>query len=170
MGHVLHAIAASLTRSKRLRPIIQGSTARLADPTLAVVKTELDATYGEEIDARARNNLEIYLLADAYVLASGGSSDRDMLIARGGFFKQSLAAFALMSVAAIAGVLRGGLLVQTQPGRVYPLGFWVSLAVAVAAVVVVELFRSRFGFYHRVKIDNTLRHFLALRAKERHKP
>ena len=166
MGHVVHAIAAALTQSKRLRSMIQGSSERLTDPVASVVKSELDAAYGDGIDAKGRSNLDVYLLADAYVLASGGGVERDILIAREGFFKQSVAAFALMTVLLIAADLGGGVLVQTRPGGLYPLGFWASLVLTAVAVGITALFRLRFGFYHRIKINNTLRLFLALRAKK----
>lgn len=170
MGHVAHAIAAALTQSKLLRSVIQAPTERLTDPVATVVKRELDAAYGDSIDAKSRSNLDVYLLADAYVLASGGGVERDMLIAREGFFKQSVAAFALMTVTLIAADLRGGVLMQTRPGAVYAFGLGPSLLFTAVALGILALFRLRFGFYHRIKINNTLRLFLALRAKERHKP
>ena len=166
MGHVAHAIASAMTTSKRWKPIIQARTERLADPTRAVVRAELDRTYGTDIQAKTLNNLDTYSLADAYIVATGGSSERDMLIAREGFFKQSVTAFAVMSAVSMSSLFKGGLIIQTQPGRVYSLGAAMSIAAVFSAVVVTILFRSRFGFFHRVKINNTLRHFLAIRAKE----
>ena len=170
MGHVAHATAAALTQSKRLRSVIQAPTERLTDPVATVVKRELEAAYGDSIDAKSRSNLDVYLLADAYVLASGGGVERDMLIAREGFFKQSVAAFALMIITLIAADLRGGVLIQTRPGAAYAFGFWASVLFTAVAVGITALFRLRFGFYHRIKINNTLRLFLALRAKEKRTP
>lgn len=168
MGHVAHAVAAGVT--KRARWLIQAATKRLAEPIASVVKSELNATYGEAIDAANCSKLDVYLLADAYVLASGGGAERDMLIAREGFFKQSVAAFALVTIVLVATDVRGGVLVQTRPGALYPLGLCPSLLMTVIVFGITALFRLRFGFYHRIKIDNTLRLFLALRAKERQRP
>jgi hypothetical protein len=168
MGHVAHAVASGIT--KRAKRLIQAPTKRLAEPIASVVKSELDATYGEAIHAANLSKLDVYMLADAYVLASGGGAERDMLIAREGFFKQSVAAFALVTLVLLAADARGGVLVQTRPGVVYGLGFLPSVLVTVFVIAIAALFRLRFGFYHRIKIDNTLRLFLALRAKERRTP
>jgi hypothetical protein len=165
MGHVAHAVAAGMT--KRARRLIQAPTRRLSEPTLSIVKQELNATYGDAIDGANRTNLDVYMLADAYVLASGGGVERDILIAREGFFKQSVAAFALAALVLVIADFRGGVLVQTRPGDVYALGFWPSVLATLSVAGITALFRLRFGFYHRIKIDNTLRLFLALRAKER---
>ncbi len=167
MGHVVHAIASWLTESKLFRFLVQSPRPRLTDPLNSLVRTELDRSYGDTVDAKNRTGLEIYLLADAYVVASGGATERDMLIAREGFYKQSVAAFALMALVLVACDVRGGVLVQTQPGHVYPLTFWPSAFLTAVAAGILGLFRLRFGFYHRIKINNTLLLFAALRSKER---
>ncbi len=167
LGHVAHAIVGSLMPSKRWRSIVMAPRERLAGPVASLVHQELDATYGERFDSKSRIPLDVYLLADAYVVASGGSVERDMLVAREGFFKQSVVAFMMTAAVLVAADLYGGLVVQTRPGAFYPLGPFPSLALTVAVVTTAALFRLRFGFYHRIKINNTLRLFLALRVKER---
>jgi hypothetical protein len=165
LGHIAQGIASTLTKSKRFRTLIQAPFDRLADPIAGAVRDELNAAYGDRIDAKSRDNLDTYLLADAYILAAGGNVEREMLIAREGFFKQSVAALALMTFTLGVAAVRGGLQIQTAPGSIHAVAFWPTILLTVASLAVTLLFRLRFGFYHRVKINNTLRLFLALRVR-----
>lgn len=166
LGQACHAIASWLTEHRRLRAVVQASRERLSPAMFGAVRAELEAAYG--LSTRiAEDTLESYLLADAYVIAAGAGTERDVVTAREGFFKQSIVAFMLLAIALMAAVIGGGARFQTQPGMISLLPFWPTVAFAVATVAIGLLFRMRFGFYHRIKINNTMLLFLALRARER---
>jgi hypothetical protein len=172
MGQVSHAIASWLTESKRLRTVIQAPRERLAPPLYSAVRAELEAAFGPRVDLdRSTGALEPFLLADAYLTAVGAGAERDLLSAREGFFKQSVVAFAVLALVLLgAAVAAGGATVQSRPGVLTGLRFWPTLLSALLVASVAALFRLRFGFYHRVKMNNTMLLFLAHRSKERNKP
>lgn len=164
MGQVGHAVASWCTESKKLRSIIQASRERLRPSLYSSVRTELEAAYGLQL-GKDCGTLEPYLLADAYLAAAGASADRDLMAAREGFFKQSVIAFALLAVVLVAALVEGGASVQSRPGAISALGMRPTLLVAALAMSIAAAFRLRFGFYHRIKMNNTMLLFLAHRAK-----
>ena len=167
-GQASHAVASLLTESKRCRTWIQAPRERLGAPLYATVRAEVDAAYGRSVKTTgAADTLEPYLLADAYVVAAGAGVERDLLTAREGFFKQAIVAFVALAVVLVLCLLAGGAVVQTRPGLLTPLGFWPTLTLTALTIGVCALFRLRFGFYHRIKMNNTMLLFLALRARER---
>lgn len=168
MGQVGHAIASWCTESKKLRRIIQAPRERLTPTLYAAVRAELETTYGRGLRiTQDAGTLEPYLLADAYLAAAGASADRDLMIAREGFFKQSVVAFAALASTLVAALVAGGARIQSRPGALTEIGLWPTLLLAVVTIAVSAAFRLRFGFYHRIKMNNTMLLFLAHRAKGR---
>jgi hypothetical protein len=168
MGQISHAIASSLTEAKKLRPLIQAPRERLSAPLYAAVRAELDAAYGAGIElSRGTTTLEPYLLADAYLTVAGAGAERDLLMAREGFFKQSVVAFAILTLVLVAATVTGGAEIQSRPGLLNAVSLWPSFLAALLVGLVTAMFRLRFGFYHRIKMNNTMLLFLAHRAKER---
>ena len=167
-GQLTHGCASALTEASRLRRFIQVPRARLEGVLLNAVRVELKAAYGAAIDnLNVTDNLSLFLLADAYVVASGAGAERDLLTAREGFFKQSVVAFAILTFVMFACVLAGGASIQTHPGLIVRVSGWLTAAACVLLLATALVFRLRFGFYHRIKINNTMLLLLAIRARER---
>jgi hypothetical protein len=163
LGHVSHALGSLIVQKKRewfdsnqyaLDAIVMKRAAEEISATFGIVPTE-----GELLSQG-----EIYLLADSYIVASGGSAERDVLIARDGFFKASMSAAFVLTVALLSTIVVGTK-VQTTPGIFLTLGRAKVLPLTLLLGLLVWLFRSRFAFFNQIKKTNTLRTFLALRRK-----
>ncbi|MBP7620182.1 MAG: hypothetical protein KA745_04360 [Gemmatimonadales bacterium] len=166
-GQAAHAVASSVTES-RFRKVIQASREKLSSELYARMLSELEAVYGKEALPKAeKGNLEAYLLADSYLVAAGRGADRDVLLAREGFFKQSVVAAVALLVVLASSLAVGGVAVQPSPGVRTPVAWWPTMTATLLALAVVLLFRLRFGFYHRIKMNNTFLLFLAVRVTER---
>lgn len=125
-------------------------------------------TFGFEIGGEKSEHLskgEIFLLADSYIVASGGSTERDILMAREGFFKGSAVAFALLSFICFSGFLIPTK-IQLQPGSFVSLTRWNVAGVCSFTFLLTFLFIRRFVFFNCVKNTNSLLTFLALRQKD----
>ncbi len=168
LGQLSHAVAAAVTESRRHRALIQAPRGRLSPKLSHAVRSELARAYGSADDFLADDDrLEAYLLADAYVSAAGSGADRDVLVAREGFFKQSIVAFVLVAAVLTAGAVAGGIRLQPRPGAMISIPVSWTAGTALSTFGAVYLLRLRFGFYHRIKLNNTLLLFLAIRARER---
>lgn len=113
------------------------------------------------------STLENYLLADSYILASGCEDERNSLMVREGFFKSSTTAFALLALTIWASLFVGGLRIQVDAGQIQGMGGGLTVFLAVVATMVFFLFRDRFNYYNRMKLNNTYLLFLAYREKDR---
>lgn len=140
---------------------------RLSSPLLERVQEVAKDTYGVKLgDGEKLDTLELYLLADSYVVASGGSIERDVLMAREGSFKASMVAFGFLSLVLFSSLIVGGTKIQAQPGTFTRLTWITTTALAVVTLCLTLLFRRRFVFFNRVKVNNALLAFLALREKD----
>jgi hypothetical protein len=168
LGHISHSIASWVASSKRGRAVLRTSPDRLNPALCAAARAEISVAYGiGDDDRESLSRLEAYLLADAYLVAAGASAERDLLVAREGFFKQSVVAFAVLGLACAITALAGGVVIQTRPSVLTPMSFWTTCLATCAAASTAALFRLRFGFFHRIKVDNTMLLFLAHRVRER---
>jgi len=125
-------------------------------------------TFGFEANDEKVEHLskgEVFLLADSYIVASGGSTERDILMAREGFFKTSAVAFALLSLICLSGLIIQTK-IQIQPGNFVLLTRWNVAGVCVFTFFLTLLFIRRFVFFNCVKNTNSLLTFLALRQKD----
>ncbi len=93
LGHVSHSIASWISGSERGRALLRTSPKRMNAELCAAARSELNVAYGLNEEVRdALTRLEVYMLADAYLVAAGASAERDLLVTREGFFKQSVLA------------------------------------------------------------------------------
>ncbi|HLA09565.1 MAG TPA: hypothetical protein VJ023_03045 [Pyrinomonadaceae bacterium] len=110
------------------------------------------------------SRIDVYLLTDNYVLASGGSVEREMLTAREGFFKSSMVAFAVLGATFFASLFSRLPRIQVQPEHfILPTRLSIVM-LAFTFLALSWLFRERFIFFNRAKNNNALLTFLALRS------
>lgn len=161
LGQVSHAIGSVL--KNRLYRWFTDRNNRLSDPIYGRVQTAVQEAYSIPLCSEQRlDALETYMLADQYLAAFGASGERDVLMAREGFHKASMVAFALLSLAVVGSLLVGGARIQTEPGASIQLSPVATLVVGVAGLGCAALFRGRFAFFNRVKINTVLLSFLAV--------
>jgi hypothetical protein len=136
------------------------------------VVTVVHETYGLADGGDGQNSIpqsNIFLLADSYIVAAGGSAERDIMMAREGFFKTSAVAFMLLG-----GVIFSGLFIplkiQLQPAAYVTFTWGKALALDLTVVVLAVLFIRRYVFFNCVKTNNILLTFLALRQRDAAKP
>jgi len=113
-------------------------------------------------DERDLTTLEIYLLADSYVIASGKTVEREVLQAREGFYKASMVAMAALSIAFFFAAIFGGAVVQFGAKSVEEFSRLSTLLLGLMGLLLTLVFRRGFRFFNRVKINNTILLFMAL--------
>jgi hypothetical protein len=113
------------------------------------------------------HSLDKYLLADSFILTEGFGEERMSLMVREGFFKTSMFAFLISTLVSIGSLFVGGLSIQTEVGKITAIGIIPTLICAVLSFGITALFRDRFIFYNRIKINNTALIFLACYAKKK---
>jgi hypothetical protein len=162
LGHVSHGLAAWL---KLTKPGWFKDGAYTLTPAIRKRVTEaLKKVYGLEVKEEDLSRLEVYLLADNYILANGGSVERDILTAREGFFKASMTALALVTIALPLSLFTAPRF-QISPGSyIFPSTITVVVFTA-CAVLLTALFRRRFIFFNCAKNNNALLTFLALTVR-----
>jgi len=112
---------------------------------------------------------ELYLLADSYIVANGGSVERDIITAREGFFKAAMASLSILSIALVASLLSEAR-VQIS-SKVYIEIDRIGLVFIIVLVLLLAyIFRSRYTFFNCIKRNNAIRLFLAIRQKNMSKP
>jgi hypothetical protein len=165
LGQASHAVA-SWIKAKRYRWFDDRGSYRLSPEVADRVYEVILETYGIKPDGdRKLSKIDRYLLADSYIVASGGSVERDIMTAREGFFKASSVAFAALALTVLSTLFAPHTRVQTQPDVfIYPTRLSV-VALTAFLLLFVWLFRQRFIFFSCVKNNNALLTFLALRQK-----
>jgi hypothetical protein len=159
LGHVSHGLGAWV---KLKKPSLFRGTAYALNPDVRRrVVESLKNVYGLDTKDEDLSRLDVYLLADNYILAKGGSVERDILTAREGFFKASMTAFTILAIAILLTLLSVPRF-QTSPG-IYIVPSKVTVATLTAgSLLLVWLFRKRFIFFNSAKNNNALLTFLAL--------
>jgi hypothetical protein len=164
LGQTSHAIA-SIIKSKKHRWFNDRGRYSLNPQINKRVVTALKETYAIDLEPNQElSRLDVYLLADNYILASGGSVERDILTSREGFFKSSMIAFFVLGIAISSSLFSQMPRIQIQPTN-YVLPTRLSIVIiAVSFLLLSWLFRERFIFFNRAKSSNALLTFLALRS------
>jgi hypothetical protein len=165
LGQVSHATG-SWIKTKRYKWFYDSGGYRLHPEVIERVAQALQETYGLKLDEDKKlSNIDRYVLADSYVVASGGSVERDILTAREGFFKASVVAFVALALTTFSMLFARTPRFQTQPG-VYVTPNWIGIiTLTLLFLLIVWLFRQRFIFFNCIKTNNALLTFLALRQK-----
>jgi hypothetical protein len=165
LGQTSHAIGSWL-KAKRYKWFNDRGSYRLNSEIAERVSQILQETYGLEMERDKKlSKIDRYLLADSYIVASGGSVERDILMAREGFFKASMVAFAALALATFSTLFAPFPKFQVQPGTFIILKRISIITVTILLLLIVWLFRQRFIFFNCIKTNNALLTFLALRQK-----
>lgn len=165
LGHISHRIG-SLLKDKFWK-LFSDRSGRISPELLASVDKGIEEAYGLTLSAdKFKRPLERYQLADSYLVVSGGSNERDVLMALEGFQKGSMVAFLFLSLTLVSTLFAGGVSVQSSPGVYASLGAPVTAVFGFGFLVVSLLFRNSFLFYNRVKNNSILLEFLAVWKKE----
>lgn len=129
-----------------------------------IIINALKSTYHIQLAPNSElNDLQVTLLADNYVLAKGGSQERDIMIAREGFFKASMIAFGIFSLTSLVSVImKGKIVLQTVPGNITTLYCGAAIIILLISVFLTYLFMQRFIFFNRIRKNLSLLLFLAL--------
>lgn len=165
LGHVCH-ILATILKDKFYKLFI-GKEDRLSQPLYDHFRKSILNTFDIKLayEGEKLSTLENYLLADSYVIASGCSGERTSLLVREGFFKSSMISFSLMALFSWISLFFGGLKIQAELGKPTSIGITMTIVLAFLSTLVFLLFRDRFIFYNRIKLNNTALLFLACRQK-----
>lgn len=95
LGTIAHSVGSIL--KDWLPDFFSDKKSRLDQSILDRAKEMAKGLYGfTGEDERGLTTLEIYLLADSYVVASGKTVEREVLQAREGFYKASMVATAML--------------------------------------------------------------------------
>jgi len=166
LGQASHAVG-SWIKARRYKWFDDRGSYRLNPEIAERVQQVLQETYGLKLEGEKKlSKIDRYLLADTYILASGGSVERDILTAREGFFKASSVAFAVLALNIFSMLFAPHARIQVQP-NVFILPTRTSIvALTVLFVLLVWLFRQRFIFFNCIKNNNALLTFLALRQQK----
>ncbi len=165
LGHISHRIGSLL--KDRFWKLFLDRGGRISPELLASVDKGIEEAYGLTMTTdKAKRALERYQLADSYLVVSGGSNERDVLMALEGFQKGSMVAFLFLSLTLLSTLFVGGASVQPASGVYAPLGIWVTVIFGIGFFIVALLFRNSFLFYNRVKNNSILLEFLAAWKRE----
>jgi hypothetical protein len=164
LGQTSHALASRVSAKEKHR--LRNGSYQLGDSvTRRISETLIDTFKIEQDPNKPLSHSDMLLLADGYILASGGSVERDVLMAREGFFKSSAVAFALVGVVNLAVLLFSDFRLQTEPRKYVSLSYPGAVGLTVVMFLLSWIFLSRYRFFNCVKRNNILLTFLALRHK-----
>jgi hypothetical protein len=165
LGHAAFALSAVLRGSRFTRRWTKSKKHRLGGILSVRVQEVIAGVYGLPLESvQAMTSLEAFLLADSYVVAFGGSADRDIYMAREGFFKASMVAFALSAISFLTALFRGGAGIRVDRD-LYHLSSAGTLSMAIAFLAMAAICRTRYLFFNGVKITHTETVFLSLALK-----
>lgn len=166
LGQASHAIA-SLIKEKSYRWLGDRlGRYRLNQEVSERVSQVIQETYGLKLEQDKKlSKIDRYVLADSYIVASGGSVERDILMAREGFFKASMVAFAALALTVFSTLFASAARIQVQPEVFVFLTKTGIVSLTIILLLLVWLFWRRFIFFNCIKTNNTLLTFLALRQK-----
>lgn len=164
LGHVSHGLAAWLKLAKP--DWFKGGAYTLTPAIRNRVTESLKKVYGLEVKDDDLSRLDVYLLSDNYILANGGSVERDILTAREGFFKASMIALALVTIALPLSLFTVPRF-QISPGNYVLLSSITVIVLTACGLLLTALFRKRFIFFNCAKNNNAALTFLALAVKQK---
>jgi hypothetical protein len=164
LGHASHAIG-SLIKTKKFRWFNSRSYYRLNSEIDERITQVLQETYGLKLEADKKlSNIDKYLLADSYIIASGGSVEREILLAREGFFKATVISFSILGLIVLSTSFAPVSKVQVQPGVFVLPSILGVVSLTTLLLFLAWLFYRRFSFFNCVKNNYVLLTFLALRS------
>ncbi len=164
LGHASHRLGSVL--KERRRSWFSDTKRRLNPLLYERVCEALKLAYRIELPIdTSLSTLDTYILADNYITASEEWSEREVLMAREGFFKASMVGFGIVTVVFFVAMAFGGVRLQSVAGDYIELDPVATGVLAGIALFLTVLFRSGFLFYNRLKVNNTLITFLALFEK-----
>lgn len=138
----------------------------LSEPLYKTVKeTILDTFHLNSEEIGRVPTMERYLLADSYVIASGGENERASLLVREGFYKSSTVAFGAITLIFLISLFHGGMVIQIEVGNFQQLGNNFSLCMTILLGIMTVIFGNRYKFFNRMKICNTYILFLAYKER-----
>lgn len=118
-------------------------------------------------DENRLHTLDNYLLADSYILTEGCGDERMSLMVREGFFKTSMSAFLFLTIVLFSTLFVGGMVIQLDIDNALTFNLFSSIICTVICFGITLIFRDRFIFYNRIKINNTIMIFLAIIQKQK---
>lgn len=162
-GHLCH-ILSSLIKDKFFKHL--GQEYRQKSPIYKRFKTAVIDTF--KLDPKEdMESLDLYLLADSYIVAAGMSEERNSLLVREGFYKTATTSFGVMLITMFSSIFVGGIKLRLDPGVIQTLGIIPTIVFAAITLIVFFLFANRFSFYNRMKLQNTYNLFLAVIEREK---
>jgi len=168
LGQFSHRIASFLNNK---RPTwFENRDLRLMDSIYYHIRDLLAEFHSIEFKEGERiHSLETYLLADNYIIASGKTAERDSLIAREGFHKTSMIAFAILTVTALGTIFYGGLKLQFSSGVYVSLNIVGTIIASSFLLMITLVFWRGYAFFNRLKINNILLLAMTLRSLDKEK-
>ena len=107
------------------------------------------------------SRLERYILADNFNMVSGAENERASLVVREGFYKSSMVSLGIMTLIILFSLFSGGLAININNTDKIQLGLNFSLLLSILFFSLTIIFRNRYKFFNRLKINNTYIIFLA---------
>jgi len=159
LGHLCHRVGSYI--KDRYYKLFINNKDRLSPELMELIRKKLTKHYKIPVSKKL-NNLEIYILADGYIVAQGGSPERDILMAREGFYKASTVAFFLLTMTIFATLTTSGVAFSVVPNGLVRLNAWGTILAGLISLFITLVLRNGFVFYNRTKINNVLVSFLAL--------
>lgn len=163
LGHASHGTGSLLIDKKHKWFTYKGF--KLSPAVMRRVSQTINEAYRLEMEGDEKlPSAEAYFLADSYIVAHGGSTERDILTAREGFYKATMIAFAMLCVTLLS-TLVAVTKIQIQPGVFTNMNQIGTILISAGVLLLAALFRQRYLFFNCIKKSNTMRTFLALQQK-----
>jgi hypothetical protein len=160
LGHICHALGA-FVRQKFYRYFTDQKN-KLRPEIINQVRAVAKDTYGIELkQGEDLTNLDIYILAENWIETSGAGDQKEIFIAQEGFYKGTMVAVFLLSITAFISLIKGGMMFQLEPGEITQISFLQTCVFGAVGLISTLLFRERFMFFNRLKINKILVTFLA---------
>ncbi len=118
-------------------------------------------------EAGSRRDLNTYLLADGFILASGVAGEREIFQAREGFFKAATVAFLLLAALFGASILVGGASINRTATDAVGVNWWQALTLGGACFGFALIAWGRCAFFSCLKKTHVKLLFLALRRSKK---
>lgn len=117
-------------------------------------------------DVEKLSKLDLFLLADNYIVSRGMLEERNSLAVREGFHKSSAMAFGILFLIIFCAIFAGGLKFQNFPEILWSISVNATIAYALIAFSIFLLFVNRYVFYNRLKVNSIYLLFLATAGNE----
>ncbi len=155
-GQICHSIG-SWVKDKKPNWFKSKNDKRLSDPLYYHVRNSLVKSCKLELEEKQKiDSLETYILAESYVVANGKTNERDSLLAREGFHKTSMIAFAILTLVLSITLFFGGAKINISPNNISYANIWQTSTLVLLSLLSTLIFRRRFIFFNQLKITNIL--------------